>query len=52
MKSNIILFKHKKLLKKRSCLDGSIYNLESTLHSMDMTINRMVFDEMKKCDKV
>merc|ERR1712228_1115546 len=44
----------KKLLKNRiSSLDGSIYNLETTLHSMeDMKINKMVFAEMQNADKM
>jgi len=54
MESNKVLLKRKKLLKNRiSTLDGSIYNLESTLHSIsDMTINKMVFNEMKNADKM
>eukprot|EP00484_Ammonia_sp_Unknown_P028665 CAMPEP_0197040102 /NCGR_PEP_ID=MMETSP1384-20130603/16840_1 /TAXON_ID=29189 /ORGANISM="Ammonia sp." /LENGTH=601 /DNA_ID=CAMNT_0042470797 /DNA_START=108 /DNA_END=1913 /DNA_ORIENTATION=- len=54
MKENMTLIKRKKWLKTRiSNLDGSLYNLETTLHSVqDMSINKMVFNEMKNADKM
>jgi len=49
---NRSLIERKKLLANRiSKLDGSLYNLESTLHSMeDVSLNKMVLLEMRNAD--
>lgn len=54
LQHHTVLLKKKKWLKQRiQTLDGSIFNLETTLNSMeDLTINKMVFEEMKNADKL
>jgi len=54
LQRHAVLLKKKKWLKQRiATLDGSIFNLETTLSSMeDLTINKMVFEEMKNADKM
>merc|ERR1712176_820151 len=54
LQHHTVLLKKKKWLKQRiHRLDGSLFNLETTLNSMeDLTINKMVFEEMKNADKM
>jgi len=54
LQRHAVLLRKKKWLKQRiQNLDGSIFNLETTLNSMeDLTINKMVFEEMKNADKM